>query len=74
MSKRVRILLGGIVLGLLTAYIGVYVYSITLPRKGSSDGWSGSWDGKGEPYVTSVDRDGRDQWREDQRRPSQPGL
>jgi serine phosphatase RsbU (regulator of sigma subunit) len=58
MSKRVRILLGGIVLGLLTAYIGVYVYSITLPRKGSSDGWSGSWDGKGEPYVTSVDRDG----------------
>src|SRR5262245_15982418 len=58
MTKRARILLGGIVLALLTAYIGVYIYSITLPRKGSSDGWSGTWDGKGEPRVTSVDPNG----------------
>src|SRR5262249_51297647 len=58
MTKRARILLGGLVLTLLTAYIGIYVYSITLPKKGSSDGWSGTWDGKGEPRVTSVDPNG----------------
>src|SRR5215475_4835971 len=58
MTKRARILLGGIVLALLTAYIGVYIYSITLPKKGSSDGWSGTWDGKGEPRVASVDPNG----------------
>ncbi len=58
MTKRARILLGGIVLSLLTAYIGVYIYSITLPKKGSSDGWSGTWDGKGEPRVVSVDPNG----------------
>src|SRR5262245_11534879 len=54
MTKRARILLGGIVLALLTAYIGVYLYSITLPRKGSSDGWFGTWDGNGEPRVAGV--------------------
>jgi serine phosphatase RsbU (regulator of sigma subunit) len=53
-----RVLLGGIVLGLLTAYVGVYIYSITRPKKGSSDGWSGTWDGKGEPRVNSVDPNG----------------
>jgi serine phosphatase RsbU (regulator of sigma subunit) len=58
MTKRARILLGGIVLALLTAYVGLYIYSITLPKKGSSDGWSGTWDGKGEPRVTSVDPNG----------------
>src|SRR5215471_13556950 len=58
MSKRVRILLGGIVLALLSAYLGVYVYSITLPKKGSSDGWSGTWDYKSEPRVTSVEPNG----------------
>ncbi len=47
MSKRARILLGGIVLSLMSAYLGVCVYSYTLPRKGSSDGWTGSWDGSG---------------------------
>jgi serine phosphatase RsbU (regulator of sigma subunit) len=58
MSKRVRILLGGIVLGLLSAYVGLYFYSLTLPKKGSSDGWSGTWDGAGDPRVVSVDPDG----------------
>jgi serine phosphatase RsbU (regulator of sigma subunit) len=58
MTKRARILLGGIVLALLTAYVGVYIYSITLPKKGSSDGWSGTWDGNGEPRVASVDPNG----------------
>jgi serine phosphatase RsbU (regulator of sigma subunit) len=58
MSKRVRILLGGIVLALMSAYIGLYTYSITLPKKGSYDGWSGFWDGKGEPRVTGVDPSG----------------
>lgn len=58
MTKRMRILLGGIVLALLTAYSGVYIYSITLPKKGSSDGWSGTWDGKSEPRVNSVDLNG----------------
>jgi sigma-B regulation protein RsbU (phosphoserine phosphatase) len=58
MSKRVRILLGCILLTLMSAYYGVYVYSITLPKKGSSDGWSGFWDGKGEPRITSVESNG----------------
>jgi serine phosphatase RsbU (regulator of sigma subunit) len=58
MTKRARIFLGGVVLALLTAYVGLYIYSITLPKKGSSDGWSGTWDGKGEPRVVSVDADG----------------
>src|SRR5215813_152121 len=55
MTKRARILLGGLVLALLTAYVGVYIYSITLPKKGSSDGWAGTWVGKGEPHIVRVD-------------------
>src|SRR5882672_9909702 len=58
MSKRVRILLGVIVLGLLSAYFSVYVYSITLPKKGSSDGLTVTWEGRGEPRVNSVDPNG----------------
>src|SRR5215813_14581019 len=58
MTKRARILLGGLVLTLLTAYIGVYIYSITLPKKGSSDGWSVTWDGRGEPRVIGVNPNG----------------
>src|SRR5262245_24919144 len=58
MSKRMRILLGGLLLTLMSAYCGVYIYSITLPRKGSNDGWSAFWDGKGEPRVTGVDPKG----------------
>src|SRR5262245_36676450 len=58
MSKRARILLGGTVLGLLSAYFCIYLYSITLPKKGSSDGWMMQWDGKGDPRVTSVDPNG----------------
>jgi hypothetical protein len=58
MSKRVRILLGGIVLALLSAYFGVYVYSLTLPKKGSSDGWGGTLDSKGDRRVAYVDPKG----------------
>jgi serine phosphatase RsbU (regulator of sigma subunit) len=58
MSKRVRILIGGVVLGLLSAYVGMYFYSLTLPKKGSDDGLSATWDGKGDPRVVSVDPDG----------------
>jgi sigma-B regulation protein RsbU (phosphoserine phosphatase) len=55
MSKRDRILLGGLLLALMSAYFGVYIYSITLPQKGSNDGWDGYWDGRGGPRVTEVD-------------------
>lgn len=58
MSKRVRILLGGILLALMSTYFGVYIYSITLPKKGSYPGFSAAWDGRGEPHVTSVDPNG----------------
>src|SRR5262249_8374448 len=58
MTKRARILLGGMVLALLTAYFGIYIYSITLPKKGSSDGWSVTWDVKSDPRVVSVDPNG----------------
>src|SRR5262245_3131300 len=58
MCKRARKLLGGIVLALPTAYVGLYFYSVTWPKKGSSDGWSGTGDGRGEPRVASVDPDG----------------
>ena len=55
MSKRTRILLGGILLALMSLYFAIYVYSITLPRKGSSDGFSASWDGRDDPRINSVD-------------------
>lgn len=55
MSKRTRILLGGILLTLMSVYFALYVYSITLPRKGSSDGFSATWDGRGDPRITNVD-------------------
>ncbi len=58
MSKRARILLGGLLLALMSAYFGLYVYSITLPKKGSYGGFSAAWDGSGEPRVTSVDPNG----------------
>ncbi len=57
MPKGVRILLGAAVLSLMSAYFGIYVYSVTLPKKGSSDGFSASWDGTGDPRVKSVDPD-----------------
>jgi serine phosphatase RsbU (regulator of sigma subunit) len=57
MSKRARILLGGILLTLMSAYFALYVYSVSLPKKGSSDGFSASWDGKGDPRIASVDPD-----------------
>ncbi|HKQ75730.1 MAG TPA: SpoIIE family protein phosphatase [Blastocatellia bacterium] len=55
MSKRARILLGGLLLTLVSAYFGVYIYSLTLPKKGSDNGWDGTWDGIREPRVTRVD-------------------
>ena len=55
MSKPVRILLGGIVMALMSAYFGLYVYSVTLPKKGSYAGFTADWDGKGEPRIVSVD-------------------
>ncbi|MFN0107395.1 MAG: SpoIIE family protein phosphatase [Blastocatellia bacterium] len=55
MSKRLRILLGVILLTLMSVYFAIYVYSISLPRKGSSDGFSATWDGKGDPRITNVD-------------------
>jgi len=55
MSKRMRILLGGILLTLMSVYFAIYVYSITLPRKGSSDGFSATWDTVGDPRITNVD-------------------
>ncbi len=57
MSKRVRIALGATVLLLMSVYFGLYVYSVFLPRKGSSDGFSASWDGTGQPRIVGVDAD-----------------
>jgi serine phosphatase RsbU (regulator of sigma subunit) len=59
MSKRMRILLGGALLALMTVNLGATVYSVFLPKKGSWGGWSGSWEGKGDPLVTGIDADGR---------------
>src|SRR5215475_1943502 len=47
MSKRMRILLGGILLALMSANFGLYVYSVILPKKGSSAGIHTLWDDKG---------------------------
>jgi serine phosphatase RsbU (regulator of sigma subunit) len=54
MTKRARILFGGMVLALMSANFGLYVYSISLPKKGSYAGFSVDWDGKGEPRITGV--------------------
>jgi serine phosphatase RsbU (regulator of sigma subunit) len=54
MTKRARILFGGIVLALMSANFGLYVYSISLPKKGSYGGFSVNWDVKGEPRITGV--------------------
>lgn len=54
MTKRARILFGGMVLALMSASFGLYVYSISLPKKGSYSGFSASWDGKGEPRITGA--------------------
>lgn len=55
MPKGVRILLGAAVLSLMSAYFGIYVYSVTLPKKGSSDGFSATWNGRGDPRINSID-------------------
>jgi len=54
MSKRMRILVGGIVLILMLALFGAQLYSMLMPPKGSDDGWSGQWLGEGEPTITAV--------------------
>jgi len=58
MSKRVRILLGGILLALMSAHAGAYIYSISLPKKGSNDGWYGTMDSIGDPVITNLDSNG----------------
>src|SRR5262245_2156773 len=55
MSKRVRILLGGILLALMSAYFVLYVCSISLPKKGSYVGFHAIWEAKGEPHIDGVD-------------------
>ncbi|HMY76071.1 MAG TPA: PDZ domain-containing protein, partial [Blastocatellia bacterium] len=55
MSKRVWIALGATVLLLMTTYFGLYVYSVFLPKTGSSSGFSATWYGTGEPRITGVD-------------------
>src|SRR5262245_8861936 len=55
MTKRARILFGGILLALMSTYLVLYVYSISLPKKGSYGGFNASWDGKGEPRINRVD-------------------
>src|SRR5215813_13670375 len=54
MSKRARMLLGGILLAVMSANFGLYVYSLSLTKKGSYSGFSASWDGNGEPRITNV--------------------
>lgn len=58
MSKRVRILLGIILLTLMSADLGAHIAMMFVPPPGSSDGWSGRWGGRGEPKITSVNADG----------------
>src|SRR5262249_50074899 len=55
MSKRVRILFGCVVLALMSANFGLYLYSVSLPKKGSYAGIHTSWDGKSDPRVDRVD-------------------
>lgn len=55
MSKRVRIILGGLLLALMSVNLGASIYAIFLPKPGSYGGWGGTWDGKGEPLVTKVE-------------------
>jgi serine phosphatase RsbU (regulator of sigma subunit) len=54
MTKRARILFGVMVLALMSANFGLYVYSISLPKKGSYAGFTVNWDGRGEPRITGV--------------------
>ncbi|MGE0129813.1 MAG: SpoIIE family protein phosphatase [Blastocatellales bacterium] len=61
MSKRVRILLGGVALALMLANYGINVYSKLLPARGSYDGWTGRRAIKGGvavAVITSVDPNG----------------
>src|SRR5215475_13466096 len=55
MSKGMRILLGGLLLALMSANFGLYVYSVILPKNGSFAGFDASWDGKGDPRIDRVD-------------------
>lgn len=55
MSKRVRVILSGLLLMLMSVNLGASIYAIFLPRAGSYGGWNGKWDGTGEPLVTKVE-------------------
>ncbi len=61
MSKRARIVLGGVTLALMLANYGINVYSKLLPARGSYDGWTGRRaikDGVIVAVIVSVDPNG----------------
>src|SRR5215510_16384049 len=56
MTKRARILLGGMVLALMSSHVIAYIYSVSLPKKGSYAGWETN---RGKKLVViRVDPDG----------------
>src|SRR5262245_8509843 len=55
MSKRARILLGGILPALMSALLVLYGYSVFLPKKGSYPGFHALWEPKGKPHIDRVD-------------------
>src|SRR5262245_47619038 len=56
MTKRARILLGGMVLALMSSHVIAYTYSVSLPKKGSYSGWETN---RGKKLVViRVDPDG----------------
>lgn len=58
MSQRMRIVLGSLLLALMLANLSISIWASLTPPPGSYDGWSGTWDGRGEPTITSVDAGG----------------
>src|SRR5215475_1134905 len=56
MTKSARILLGGMVLALMSSHVIAYIYSVSLPKKGSYAGWTAN-PGK-KLVVIRVDPDG----------------
>src|SRR5262249_51666577 len=55
MTKRMRILSGGVLLVIMTVNLGATITSILRPPHESDTGFKASWDGKGEPRITAVD-------------------
>jgi phosphoserine phosphatase RsbU/P len=58
MSKRMRILVGGGLLTLMTAGFLVHLAGFVLPPLGSDNGFEASWEGVGEPHINRVDPNG----------------